>query len=83
MTLLIISGCVLGISLFIGPLGFLRSAGASLSLSSLGYSLHIAISTTFSRLGVHLGMPLVGFLLDSGTSPEVVGILPLMVSGIL
>ena len=82
MTLLIISGSVLGISLFIETFGFfLRSAGASLSLSSLGYSLHVQLAT-FSRLGIFIGMPLVGFLLDSGTSPEVVSILPLMVSGI-
>ncbi len=82
MTLLIISGSVLGLSLFIETFGFfLRSAGASLSLSSLGYSLHVQLAT-FSRLGTFIGMPLVGFLLDSGTSPEVVSILPLMVSGI-
>jgi len=82
MTLLIISGCVLGLSLFVETFGFfLRSAGSSLALSSLGYSLHVQLAT-FSRLGTFIGMPIVGFLLDSGTAPEVISILPLMVSAI-
>jgi hypothetical protein len=82
MTLLIISGVVLGLSLFVETFGFfLRSAGSSMALSSLGYSLHVQLAT-ISRLGTFIGMPLVGFLLDSGTDPKTVSILPLMVSGI-
>lgn len=65
-------------SLLFETLGFnFRRIGKMCNKSSLGYSLHVQFATV-SRLGIFIGFPLIGYLIDQSSDIENILLVPVI-----
>lgn len=70
--LALFAGFLIGISHWLEAIGFyFRFVGSSRNLPSLGYSIHVQ-TATISRIGTLIAYPVIGYLLDTRQSYQVV-----------
>jgi hypothetical protein len=74
---------LIAISLVVETLGYyLRFAGSELGMPSVGYSLHVQAGT-LSRVGTMLGLPIIGWLIDSGADVGNILLVPVCTFAVL